>query len=270
MNENLNFLPVSQDEMHERGWWWYDFLVVTGDAYVDHPSFGAAVIARLLESDGFRVAMLAQPDWHSADAFLAMGKPRLGVLVGSGNLDSMVAHYTAAKKRRSEDFYSPGKKAGLRPDRAVIVYSNRAREAFPDTPIIIGGLEASLRRFAHYDYWEDKVRRSVLVDSGADMLVYGMSEHANLEIARRLRKKQPISSMTDIRGSAIMVSDPEVCAFDKVMLPSFEDVRDSKTEYANATRIEYAEHDPVRGKEMLQKHAGKYLLVNPPAMPLTP
>ena len=270
MNENLNFLPVSQDEMHERGWWWYDFLVVTGDAYVDHPSFGAAVIARLLESDGFRVAMLAQPDWHSADAFLAMGKPRLGVLVGSGNLDSMVAHYTAAKKRRSEDFYSPGKKAGLRPDRAVIVYSNRAREAFPDTPIIIGGLEASLRRFAHYDYWEDKVRRSVLVDSGADMLVYGMSEHANLEIARRLRKKQPISSMTDIRGSAIMVSDPEVCAFDKVMLPSFEDVRDSKTEYANATRIEYAEHDPVRGRAMLQKHGGKYLLVNPPAMPLTP
>ena len=270
MNENLNFLPVSQDEMHERGWWWYDFLVVTGDAYVDHPSFGAAVIARLLESDGFRVAVLAQPDWHSCDAFLAMGKPRLGVLVGSGNLDSMVAHYTAAKKRRSEDFYSPGKKAGLRPDRAVIVYSNRAREAFPDTPIIIGGLEASLRRFAHYDYWEDKVRRSVLVDSGADMLVYGMSEHANLEIARRLRKKQPISSMTDIRGSAIMVSDPEVCAFDKVMLPSFEDVRDSKTEYANATRIEYAEHDPVRGRAMLQKHAGKYLLVNPPAMPLTP
>ena len=270
MNENLNFLPVSQDEMHERGWWWYDFLVVTGDAYVDHPSFGAAVIARLLESDGFRVAVLAQPDWHSCDAFLAMGKPRLGVLVGSGNLDSMVAHYTAAKKRRSEDFYSPGKKAGLRPDRAVIVYANRAREAFPDTPIIIGGLEASLRRFAHYDYWEDKVRRSVLVDSGADMLVYGMSEHANLEIARRLKKKQPISSMTDIRGSAIMVSDPEVCAFDKVMLPSFEDVRDSKTEYANATRIEYAEHDPVRGKAMLQKHAGKYLLVNPPAMPLTP
>ena len=270
MNENLNFLPVSQDEMHERGWWWYDFLVVTGDAYVDHPSFGAAVIARLLESDGFRVAVLAQPDWHSCDAFLAMGKPRLGVLVGSGNLDSMVAHYTAAKKRRSEDFYSPGKKAGLRPDRAVIVYSNRAREAFPDTPIIIGGLEASLRRFAHYDYWEDKVRRSVLVDSGADMLVYGMSEHANLEIARRLRKKQPISSMTDIRGSAIMVSDPEVCAFDKVMLPSFEDVRDSKTEYANATRIEYAEHDPVRGRAMLQKHGGKYLLVNPPAMPLTP
>ena len=270
MNENLNFLPVSQDEMHERGWWWYDFLVVTGDAYVDHPSFGAAVIARLLESDGFRVAVLAQPDWHSCDAFLAMGKPRLGVLVGSGNLDSMVAHYTAAKKRRSEDFYSPGKKAGLRPDRAVIVYSNRAREAFPDTPIIIGGLEASLRRFAHYDYWEDKVRRSVLVDSGADMLVYGMSEHANLEIARRLRKKQPISSMTDIRGSAVMVSDPEVCTFDKVMLPSFEDVRDSKTEYANATRIEYAEHDPVRGRAMLQKHGGKYLLVNPPAMPLTP
>ena len=176
--ENMDFLPVSRDEMIERGWWWYDFLLVTGDAYVDHPSFGPSVIGRVLEAEGYRVAVLAQPDWHSAADFAAFGRPKLAVLIGAGNLDSMVAHYTAAKKRRSEDFYSPGKKAGLRPDRATIVYSNRAREAFPDVPIIIGGLEASLRRFAHYDYWEDKVRRSILFDSGADMLVYGMGEYA--------------------------------------------------------------------------------------------
>ena len=152
---HLDFLPVSKEDMVSRGWWWYDFLIVSGDAYVDHPTFGSAVIARLLEDAGYRVAFLAQPDWHSAEAFEAMGRPKLGVMISAGNLDSMVAHYTAAKKHRSEDFYSPGKRMGLRPDRASIVYANRAREAFPDTPIIIGGLEASLRRFAHYDYWED-------------------------------------------------------------------------------------------------------------------
>jgi uncharacterized radical SAM protein YgiQ len=275
MNEYENqydvseFLPVSKEDMENRGWWWYDFLVVTGDAYVDHPSFGPTVIARVLEAEGFRVAVLAQPDWHNADAFRAMGRPKLGVMIGSGNLDSMVAHYTAAKKRRSEDFYSPGKKAGLRPDRAVIVYSNRAREAFPDVPIIIGGLEASLRRFAHYDYWDDKVRRSALVDSGADMLTYGMGETATIEIARRLKKKEPISSMTDIKGTAVMVTDPAVCAYNSVMLPSFEEVNSNVRLYAEATRIEYAEHDPVRGKAMLQGHDKRYLLVNPPAMPLT-
>ncbi len=256
--------------MHERGWWWYDFLLVTGDAYVDHPSFGTAVIGRTLEAEGFRVAVLAQPDWHSAEAFAAFGRPKLGVLIGAGNLDSMVAHYTAAKKRRSEDFYSPGKKAGLRPDRATIVYSNRAREAFgADVPIIIGGLEASLRRFAHYDYWDDKVRRSILVDSGADMLVYGMGEYAEREIAKRLKKKIPVSQMTDIRGTAFLTSEPEVCVFDHVTLPSFADVRDNKRLYADATRVEYQEHDPVRGKAMIQEHDGRYLIVNPPAMPLT-
>ena len=269
MIEDQDFLPVSQDEMHERGWWWYDFLLVTGDAYVDHPSFGPAVISRVLEADGFRVAVLAQPDWHSAEDFAAFGRPRLGVLIGAGNLDSMVAHYTAAKKRRSEDFYSPGKKAGLRPDRATIVYSNRAREAFgADVPIIIGGLEASLRRFAHYDYWDDKVRRSILVDSGADMLVYGMAEYAEREIARRLKKKIPVSEMRDIRGTAFLAHDAAECTFDSVTLPSFADVCDSKRFYADATRIEYAEHDPVRGRALIQEHDGRYLIVNPPAMPL--
>ena len=271
MNEYdvTDFLPVSKADMESRGWWWYDFLIVTGDAYVDHPSFGPTVIARVLEAEGFRVAILAQPDWHDAEAFRAMGRPRLGVMIGSGNLDSMVAHYTAAKKRRSEDFYSPGKKMGLRPDRAVIVYANRAREAFPDLPIVIGGLEASLRRFAHYDYWDDKVRRSALVDAGADILIYGMGETASIEIARRLKKKQPISSMTDIRGTAVMVSDPALCAYDSVTVPSFEDVSSSMSDYADATRVEYAEHDPVRGKAILQKHDKRWLLVNPPAMPLS-
>ena len=267
--DTLAFLPVSKEDMENRGWWWYDFLIVTGDAYVDHPSFGPTVIARVLEAEGFRVAILAQPDWHSAEAFKAMGRPRLGVMIGSGNLDSMVAHYTAAKKRRSEDFYSPGKKAGLRPDRAVIVYANRAREAFPDLPIIIGGLEASLRRFAHYDYWEDKVRRSALVDAGADLLVYGMGEYASAEIARRLKKKQPVSSMTDIRGTAFMASAPSECKFESVTVPSFEAVSTNMEDYANATRVEYAEHDPVRGRAIIQQHDRRYLIVNPPAMPLS-
>ena len=268
--ENFEFLPVSKAEMEERGWWWYDFLLVTGDAYVDHPSFGTSVIGRTLEAAGFRIAVLAQPDWHSAEAFSAFGRPRLGVLIGAGNLDSMVAHYTAAKKRRSEDFYSPGKKMGLRPDRATIVYCNRAREAFgSDMPIIIGGLEASLRRFAHYDYWDDKVRRSVLVDSGADMLIYGMGEYANTEIAKRLKKKIPVSEMTDIRGTAYISPDPARCAFPSVTLPSFAEVRDNKRLYADATRIEYEEHDPVRGKALIQEHDGRYLIVNPPAMPLS-
>lgn len=268
MTESFEFLPVSKADMESRGWWWYDFLLVTGDAYVDHPSFGPAVIGRVLEAAGFRVAMLAQPDWHSADAFRAMGRPRLGVMLSSGNLDSMVAHYTAAKKRRSEDFYSPGKKAGLRPDHAVIVYANRAREAFSDLPIIIGGMEASLRRFAHYDYWDDKVRRSALIDAGADILVYGMGEYASLEIAKRLKKKVPVSSLTDIRGTAVAVSDPSVCAYESLELPSFEEVSASKTRYAEATRLEYAEHDPVRGRALIQAHGRRCLIVNPPAMPL--
>ncbi len=266
---NFEFLPVSKEDMQERGWWWYDFLLVTGDAYVDHPSFGPAVIARVLEADGYRVAVLAQPDWHSAADFLAFGRPRLGVLIGAGNLDSMVAHYTAAKKRRSEDFYSPGKKAGKRPDRATIVYANRAREAFgSEVPIIIGGLEASLRRFAHYDYWDDKVRRSILFDSGADLLVYGMAEEAEREIARLLKKKIPVSEMHDIRGTAFIAASPSECAFESVSVPSYAEVRENKRLYADATRIEYQEHDPVRGKAIIQEHDGRYLIVNPPMMPL--
>ena len=267
--ERCDFLPVSAEEMHERGWWWYDALVVGGDAYVDHPSFGTAVISRVLEAEGLRVAVLAQPDWHDAEAFRAMGRPRLGVFIGAGNLDSMVAHYTAAKRRRSEDFYSPGKRSGCRPDRAAIVYCNRAREAFgSDMPIILGSLEASLRRFAHYDYWDDSVRRAILFDAPADLLVYGMGEAATIEIAHRLKKKQSVRTMTDIPGTGYITRDPSVCKFDHITLPSFEDVRDDKRLYAEATRTEYAEHDPIRGRAMIQPCEGRYLIINPPAMPL--
>ena len=247
------FLPVSRDEMIERGWYYYDFLVVTADAYIDHPSFGTTLIARLLEGEGYRVAILAQPDWHNADAFRRMGKPRYGVLIGGGNLDAMVAHYTVSKRRRTRDLYSPGGKMGCRPDRPTIVYANRAREAFPDTPIVIGGLEASLRRFAHYDYWDDAVRRSILFDAPADLLVYGMGESATKEIARRLKKKIAPADMTDIPGTAYIAADESGCRFHRAECPSYEEVCADKAAYARATKIQYDEHDPIRGCAVLQK-----------------
>ncbi|MDR3310690.1 MAG: YgiQ family radical SAM protein [Oscillospiraceae bacterium] len=263
------FLPVSREDMTERGWYYYDFLVVGGDAYVDHPSFGTAVIARVLEADGYRVAVLAQPGRNGAADFSAMGKPRFGVFVGAGNLDSMVARYTAAKKPRSEDFYSPGKRAGLRPDRASLAYCGLAREAFPGVPVILGGLEASLRRFAHYDYWEDKVRRSFLFDSKADLLVYGMGETATREIAKRLRRGEPVGSVTDVRGTAFAAGSADVCAFGSVAVASFEEVSRDKRAYAAANMTEYDEHDPVRGRAVIQKHGARYLIVNPPQPPLS-
>lgn len=264
------FLPVNKEEMRERDWYWYDYLIVTGDAYVDHPSFGPAVIGRVLEKAGFRVAVLAQPEWKNADAFLAMGKPRMGVMISSGNIDSMVAHYTAAKKHRNEDFYSPGKKAGLRPDRAVIVYANRAREAFgKDVPILIGGLEASLRRFAHYDYWDNKVRRSILFDSAADLLIFGMGERTVREVALRQKAGIPVSAIQDIPGTAFQVSDPAPFLEKGLLCDSFEVVAANKKAYAEATRLQYEEHDPVRGRTIVQPHGDRYLVVLPPAMPLT-
>jgi len=268
--ELTDFLPVSKEDMVSRGWYSYDFLVVTGDAYVDHPSFGPVVIARVLEEMGFKVAILAQPRWNDASSFEKIGKPRFGVFIGAGNLDSMVAHYTAAKKPRSEDFYSPGKKAGLRPDRATIVYANRAREAFGgDMPIIIGGLEASLRRFSHYDYWDDKVRRSILFDSKADLLVFGMGEYATREIAKRLKRKVNPSEITDVRGTAFIAPSEDSCVFEKIMLPSFEETASDIRSYADATRIEYEEHDPIRGVAQCQSCQGRMLIVNPPAPLLT-
>lgn len=198
------FLPVSREDLAERGWDEYDFLVITGDAYVDHPTFGPAIISRLLESEGYRVAILAQPDWRKESAFTQLGRPRFGVFLSSGNIDSMVAHYTVAKKRRHDDAYSPGNRTGPAADRAAIVYANKAREAFGDLPLIVGGLEASLRRFAHYDYWEDKVRRAILFDSQADLLVYGMGETATKEIAARLASGTPVEEITDVKGTAFI------------------------------------------------------------------
>ena len=262
MNTTNQYLPVSAAEMVQRGWEGYDILLVTGDAYVDHPSFGAAVIGRLLENRGYRVAVLAQPDWHSAAAFAAMGRPRLGCFIGAGNLDSMVAHYTASKKRRSEDFYSPGKRAGLRPDRAVTVYANRAKEAFPGLPLMIGGMEASLRRFAHYDYWDDRVRRSVIFDAKADILVYGMGETATEEIARRLSCGEDLAG---IPGTAVIRAEAPEGA---LTLPSYEECCADKRKYAEAVATEYREHDPIRGKKLVQQHGNRFLVVYPPAMPL--
>ena len=263
------FLPVSKQDMAERGWDSYDFLGSTGDSYVDHPSFGPAIISRLLEHEGYRVAILAQPDWRKAESFIALGRPRLAVLISSGNIDSMVAHYTVAKRRRQDDAYSPGNKAGLRPDHAVVVYANKVREAFGDIPVVIGGLEASLRRFAHYDYWDDKVRRSVLLDSQADLLVYGMGETATKEIAARLASGTPIGEITDVRGTAFLAENPSACAYPMVEVASFETVAGDKRAYAEANMTEYKEHDPIVGRAILQRHGRDLLVVNPPAMPLT-
>jgi uncharacterized radical SAM protein YgiQ len=263
------FLPVSKQEMLAREWYYYDFLVVTADAYIDHPSFGSAIIARVLEAEGFRVAVLAQPDWHDAEAFRAMGRPRYAVMIGGGNLDSMVAHYTVAKKPRSRDLYSPGGRMGRRPDRATIVYANRAREAFPDTPIVIGGLEASLRRFANYDYWDDKVRRSILLDAPADLLVYGMGESATREIAARLKKKIPVGQITDVRGTAYLASDTEHASYHPTLCPSYEEICADKAAYARATELAYEEHDSIRGRTLVQKHGERFLIVNPPQKPLS-
>ncbi|MGN1418813.1 MAG: YgiQ family radical SAM protein [Acutalibacteraceae bacterium] len=263
-----DFLPVSAQDMQKRGWDNVDFVYVNGDAYVDHPSFGAAIITRVLEAKGYRVGFIAQPDWHSCKDFMRFGKPKLGFFVSSGNIDSMVAHYTAAKKRRSDDAYSPGGKSGLRPDRAVIVYCNRIREAYGDVPIIIGGLEASLRRFAHYDYWDDKIRRSIIFDSQADLISYGMGEKQTVEIADRLAKGESISALTDIRGTCY-ACDVQDTPLEGAECPSFENVCKSKKEYAVSCRIQQDEQDHIRGRLIKQRHGKKMLVQNPPMPPLT-
>lgn len=268
MNNSNGFLPVTKEEMTERGWDCADFVYVSGDAYVDHPAFGAAIITRILENAGFRVAFLAQPDCRNSEDFMRFGKPRLGFLVSSGNIDSMVAHYTAAKKKRSSDYYSPGGKFGLRPDRAVIVYCNKIREIYGDVPIIIGGLEASLRRFAHYDYWDDKIRRSILFDSQADLLSFGMGERSMLEIAQRLDAGDNISDIRDIRGTCYSV-DVRETPYYGTECPSFDNVCNSKKEYAVSCRIQQDEQDFFRGKAIKQRHGSKMLVQNQPAIPLS-
>lgn len=262
------FLPVNENDMRLRGFSEVDFVYVCGDAYVDHPSFGAAIITRVLENAGFTVAFLSQPDWRTTRDFMRFGRPRLGFFVSSGNIDSMVAHYTSAKKKRSDDFYSPGGKAGKRPDRAVDVYCGKIREAYGDIPVIIGGLEASLRRFAHYDYWSDSVRPSVLVSSGADLLSFGMGERSVVEIAERLRDGFDIRDIRDIRGTCYLCDTRET-PFEGVECPSFDNVRANKREYATAARLQQDEQDFFRGRILKQKHGRKMLVQNPPALPLS-
>ena len=262
------FLPVTKKELLETGVSQPDFVYVVGDAYVDHPSFGAAIISRLLESQGYSVAMLPQPDWRSTKDIMRFGKPKLAFLVTGGNIDSMVAHYTAAKRKRSQDSYSPGGKAGLRPDRAVITYCQCIRRAYPDVVIAIGGLEASLRRFAHYDYWSDTVRPSILVESGADFLMYGMGEHSITEMAARLRDGEPISALTDIRGTCYL-TDPVNTPWGAVQCPDFAQVASDKKAYAKATRQQYDQQDEIYGKTVIQRHGKQMLVQNPPALSLT-
>ncbi|MBR2352996.1 MAG: YgiQ family radical SAM protein, partial [Clostridia bacterium] len=262
------FLPLTKYEMDALGWDRPDFVYVTGDAYVDHPSFGVAILSRVLEDAGFRVAILSQPDYKSAAAFRTFGRPRLGFLVTAGNIDSMVAHYTVAKKKRTYDYYSPGGKAGLRPDRATIVYCNRIREAYGDIPLIIGGLEASLRRFAHYDYWSDSVRRSILVDSRADLLAYGMGENILLRIARLLDKGVPIKKIRDVRGTVYLCAPEDKLHFDVAATFDYNELKTNKRTYAEAFGVQYKNQDAINGKAILEKYDAKLLVQNPPMPPL--
>ena len=265
---NNRYLPMTAKEKKDAGIEQFDFVYVSGDAYVDHPSFGPAIICRLLESRGYSVGIIAQPDWHSADSFRILGKPRLAFLVSSGNMDSMVNHYTVAKKRRSQDSYSEDGKAGKRPDRAVIVYCNRLREAYKNVPIIIGGMEASLRRFAHYDYWDDRVRASILFDSGADLISYGMGEHSIPEIAEALDSGLSVRDITFIAGTCYKAQSLD-SVYDYELLPSFEEVASDKLAYAKAFMMQYDEQDPIRGKRLVQPHGRSFLVANPPSLPLT-
>ncbi|MGB4440378.1 MAG: YgiQ family radical SAM protein [Sedimentibacter sp.] len=264
----MDFLPVNIDDMKKKGWDQCDFVFVTGDAYVDHSSFGAAILSRLLERYGYKVGIIAQPDWKDASSFKILGEPRLGFLVNSGNIDSMVNHYTTFKKKRSTDSYSPGGKANLRPDRAVTVYSNKIREAYKHIPIIIGGIEASLRRLSHYDYWSDSVRRSVLLDSGADLLVYGMGEKAIIQIAEALDSGLPIEEFTFINGTVYKTKDQER-PFEPVILPSYAEVSTSKQKYGESFKIQYQNTDSKSGKTLVEQYDTVYVVQNPPMDTLT-
>ena len=260
-----DFLPINKNDMQKRGWDELDFVVITGDAYVDHPSFGTAIISRVIESEGFRVGIVAQPNWKTDTDFMRFGRPKYAFMINSGNIDSMVAHYTAAKKKRSDDAYSAGNKAGKRPDRALTVYCKKVREIYPDVPIIVGGLEASLRRFANYDYWDDEVKPSVLVESGADILIYGMGENQIIEIVNRFKNGLSVKEMTDIKGICYISETP----VNGKSLPSFEMVKSDKREYAKAARMELDEADHIRGKTLVQKHGKSFLVQNPPMPSLT-
>ncbi|WP_238899282.1 YgiQ family radical SAM protein [Clostridium sp. YIM B02500] len=262
------FLPISKEDLKKRKIDQLDFIIVSGDAYVDHPSFGTAIIGRTLEAQGFNVGIIAQPNWNSSEDFKKLGKPKYGFLVNSGNIDSMVNHYTAAKKTRREDLYSPGGEAGHRPDRSIIVYCNRIREAYKDAAIAIGGIEASLRRFAHYDYWDNKVRRSILVDSKADLLMYGMGEKTVVQIAELLRYGANIKNITSVRGTCYLTKDISNIK-NTVIVPSFDEVSTDKEAYGEAYKLEYYEQDSINGRTIIQQYGDRYLVQNPPQENLT-
>ena len=266
---NGGFLPVSRKEMKERGWDQVDFVYISGDAYVDHPSFGHAIITRLLESRGYRVGIIAQPDWKTPDSVTVFGEPRLGFLVSAGNMDSMVNHYSVSKKRRKTDAYTPGGVMGKRPDYACVVYGNLIRQTYKKTPVILGGIEASLRRMAHYDYWSDKLKRSILLDSGADILSYGMGEHSIIEIAEALDAGIPVEEITYINGTVVKAKNLD-SVYDAEILPSFEELKADRLTYARSFYTQYLNTDAFNGKRLVEPYSDYlYVVQNPPALPLT-
>ena len=266
---NGGFLPVSRKEMKERGWDQVDFVYISGDAYVDHPSFGHAIITRLLESRGYRVGIIAQPDWKTPDSVTVFGEPRLGFLVSAGNMDSMVNHYSVSKKRRKTDAYTPGGVMGKRPDYACVVYGNLIRQTYKKTPVILGGIEASLRRMAHYDYWSDKLKRSILLDSGADILSYGMGEHSIIEIAEALDAGISVEEITYINGTVVKAKNLD-SVYDAEILPSFEELKADRLTYARSFYTQYLNTDAFNGKRLVEPYSDYlYVVQNPPALPLT-
>lgn len=264
-----DFLPVNREDMKRRGWTECDFVYISGDAYVDHPSFGTAIISRVLEAHGYKVGIIAQPDWKSRESIQVLGRPRLGFLVSGGNMDSMVNHYSVSKRRRQQDSYTPGGVTGKRPDYAVVVYCNLIRSVYKDVPIIIGGIEASLRRLAHYDYWSDKLKRSILLDSQADLVSYGMGEHSMVEIADALDSGIDVKDITFVAGTVFRTRSLEQ-VYDYQLLPDYQVLRKEKREYARSFYIQYTNTDPFTGKRLVEPYGGKEFVVqNPPAMPLT-
>ena len=269
-HNKTQFLPLTAEEVRERGWDYVDVVLITGDAYVDHPSFGTAVVGRILEKAGYRVAILSQPDWHSKKAFQTFGRPRLFFGISAGNMDSMVNRYTALKKVRNDDAYSEGGAPFKRPDRSVIVYAQRAREAYGDVAVVIGGVEASLRRFAHFDYWQNRIRRSILLDSRADLLVYGMGENQVVSIADRLAQKEDISRIRGVRGTLFALREGEKIPFeDGVILPSFEEVSENHNHFNRATRLIYEHANPYTSSPLVQYHGKRPLVQLPPPLPLS-
>ena len=265
----IDFLPMNREDMKKRGWEEVDFVFVSGDAYVDHPSFGHAIITRTLEAHGYKVGIIAQPDWKNDEDIQALGKPRLAFLVSSGNMDSMVNHYSVSKKRRQTDAYTPGGVIGKRPDYAVTVYCNYIRRVYKDSPIIIGGIEASLRRLAHYDYWSNTLKRSILLDSQADLISYGMGEKSIVEIADALNAGIDIKDITFIEGTAFKTKSLDV-VYDAIMLPSFKELKKDKAEYAKSFYIQYCNTDPFSGKRLVEPYGERlYVVQNPASKPLT-